>query len=263
MDFLLTCGALALGAIAGSFLNALSFRFGTGRSVLRGRSRCMRCGHTLGALDLVPIFSYLFLRGRCRYCSTRVSLQYPLVEAAAALVSLAIFLAHPQEPLAYLFWFVVWMTLLFVVVYDLRHTVIPWSCSILLAVLALLYLALSFGGVLGPTEPAGSLLWSALAGPVLALPLFFISFVSKGAWMGWGDGALELSLGWFLGLSLGATALMFAFWIGATVGIVLILLKRGFRMGSEIPFAPFLVLGAFIVYVFHIDLFNTLPLLLP
>src|SRR4051812_27470438 len=123
--------AAVLGAIGGSFLNALSFRLGTGRSVLRGRSQCMRCGHTLSALDLVPILSYVFLRGRCRYCGTKVSIQYPLVEAAGALLAFGIAALNPA-PLSFAFYFLVWMTLLFVVVYDLRHYIIPWSCSGLL-----------------------------------------------------------------------------------------------------------------------------------
>ncbi len=62
-----------------------------------GRSRCMHCGHTLGSLDLVPIFSYVFLGGRCRYCGARISAQYPLVEAAAAALSLMVYLAHPAS----------------------------------------------------------------------------------------------------------------------------------------------------------------------
>ena len=88
--------AALLGAIIGSFLNALSFRFNTGRG-MSGRSRCMHCGHTLSPFDLVPILSYLFLRGRCRYCDARLSLQYPLVEAVAATLAVLIYMAHPDD----------------------------------------------------------------------------------------------------------------------------------------------------------------------
>lgn len=144
---ILAIAAATLGAIIGSFLNALSFRFNTGRGVVwarstslrASRSRCMHCGHALSPLDLVPIFSFLFLRGRCRYCEARISLQYPLVEGVAAILGFIVYLTHP-EPLAFVFWLLVWMTLLFVVVYDLRHQIIPWSCSIFLIVLALVYL---------------------------------------------------------------------------------------------------------------------------
>jgi prepilin signal peptidase PulO-like enzyme (type II secretory pathway) len=108
--------------------------------------------------------------------------------------------------------------------------------------------------------------WAILAGPITALPLFLLSLVSRGTWMGWGDSALEISLGWFLGLSLGLGALMLAFWIGAIVGIVLMGLSRlgffGYTIRSEIPFAPFLVLGAALAYFFHVDIFSSISPLL-
>ncbi len=249
-------GALGIGAIVGSFLNALVFRFNTGRG-MGGRSRCMRCNHTLGAVDLVPVFSFLFLRGRCQYCHAKISFQYPLVELSAALISVAVYLVHPAVG-SYAFWLLVWMTLLFVVVYDLRHTVIPWSASILLMLLAVVSLFSAWEPSLALFYPS---ILELLAGPLLALPLFLFSLVSQGRWMGWGDSGLELSLGWFLGLTAGLTALVLAFWIGAVVGIALIVFKKGLTMRSEVPFAPFLVLGAFIAHFFHVDFFTTLPLL--
>ncbi|OGC84959.1 hypothetical protein A3F55_03010 [Candidatus Adlerbacteria bacterium RIFCSPHIGHO2_12_FULL_53_18] len=245
----LAFGSIVLGAIFGSFINALVYRFNTGRG-MGGRSHCIHCGHALSAVDLVPVLSFLFLRGRCRYCGARFSLQYPVVEVTAALLSLAVYLAHPA-PLEYALWLGVVVTLLFIVVYDIRHGIIPWSASGLLATLALLHLFFF-------TEPT---LWSFVAGPLLALPLFLFSLVSRGTWMGWGDSALELSLGWLLGLSVGATALVLAFWSGAAVGIVLLVLSKRYTMKSELPFAPFLVLGALAAHFFHVDFFATLPYL--
>ena len=266
ISFVLPIAAVLLGTILGSFLNALSYRFNTGRG-MGGRSFCDRCGHTLEALDLVPVFSYIFLGGRCRYCGARISIQNPLVEIAAGALSLLVYLAYPSL-FAYAFWLAVWMVLLFVVVYDLRHSVIPWSCSLLLAVLGFASIFISFGGsggvlfdLVGQTHFVLPALWALLAGPLLALPLTFLSLVSGGRWMGWGDGALELSLGWFLGLSVGGSALMLAFWIGAGVGIVLMALKKGLTMKSELPFAPFLVAAALIAFFFHVDFFSSLPLL--
>src|SRR3989344_6482284 len=98
----LAFGSVALGAILGSFINALVYRFNTGRG-MGGRSHCMHCGHTLSAVDLVPVFSFLFLRGRCRYCGVKLSLQYPLVEVAAAVLSPAVYPPHPA-PLEYALW---------------------------------------------------------------------------------------------------------------------------------------------------------------
>lgn len=239
----------AFGLILGSFLNALLYRYNTGKSVMRGRSRCMHCGHTLHAQDLVPLLSYLFLRGKCRYCRSKVSLQYPLVEAAAAALAVALYMRN-LEPLQFVLAFAIGYVLLFIVVYDLRHQIIPWSASGLLAVLSLMWVI-----VTGPSALAFA------AGPLLALPLTLLSLISGGRWMGWGDGALELGIGWFLGLTMGLTALVLSFWIGAIVGIVLMGASRAYTMRSEVPFAPFLVLGAASAYFLHVDLFQALPAL--
>ncbi len=264
--------AALFGVIIGSFLNALSFRFNTGRGFwskqgMGGRSRCMRCGHELAAADLVPLFSYLLLGGKCRYCGSHVSWQYPLVEALAGLLAAGVYILNPA-PLSFAFWFVVWMTLLFVSIYDIKHTIIPWSCSLLLLALAFGNLFFSFSSL----QYGVPSMWMLLAGPLLALPLFLLSLVSMGRWMGWADSVLELSLGALLGLSAGATALMLAFWIGALVGIVLIVLSRlpvyfssradifRYTIKSELPFAPFLILGAALAYFFHVDFFSSLTL---
>jgi prepilin signal peptidase PulO-like enzyme (type II secretory pathway) len=259
--------ALILGAILASFINALSFRLHTGRSVLRGRSRCMRCNHTLHAVDLIPIFSYLWLGGRCRYCRARISAQYILVEAVGAILSLGVYLTHLSLA-SYAFWLLVWMVILLIVVYDLRHFIIPWSASVLLILLALVHLSIPLlfhGGSLAGEWP------TLIAGPSLALPLFLLSLVSWGRWMGWADSVFELSLGWLLGLGVGATALMLAVWSGAAVGLLLIgythlpgrshATGRTMNMRSEVPFAPFLALGAMIAYFYHVDFFSALPLL--
>jgi leader peptidase (prepilin peptidase)/N-methyltransferase len=248
---------VALGAIIGSFLNALLFRFNTGRSVAKGRSRCMHCGHELGALDLVPIFSFLFLQGRCRYCHAKISWQYPLIEFTAAVLALLIYFMYGSNLLASGYWLLVWMTLLFIVVYDIRHGIIPWSASILLAALAFASLFISVTDISVGLPTVSAL----MAGPLLALPLFLFSLVSKGTWMGWGDSGLELSLGWLLGLTQGLTALMLAFWSGALVGIVLMAVSKRYTIKSEIPFAPFLVLGVLLAQFFHVDFFSSIYLL--
>lgn len=264
MDFWLLAVAGIFGAILGSFVNALSFRFNTGKSVMHGRSRCMHCNHTLSALDLVPVFSFLFLRGKCRYCHARISPQYIIVECIAALLSILLVLAHPHL-FAYAFWMLVTMTLLFIVVYDIRHTIIPPGASIFLGILAFSGLFLHLDSNSQFITPN---LWEVLAGPLLALPLFLLSLVSGGRWMGWADSGLELSLGWLLGLSMGATALTIGFWSGAIVGVALMLFSTLWHRGrkrltihSEVPFAPFLVFGALFAHLFHVDFFSTFAVL--
>ncbi len=100
-----------------------------------------------------------------------------------------------------------------------------------------------------------------LAGPLLASPLFLLSLFSGGRWMGWGDSALQLGLGWLLGLTAGLTALMIACWTGGIVGIILAASSKRYTMKSEVPFAPFLIWGAACAYFLYVDLFQTLPAL--
>jgi prepilin signal peptidase PulO-like enzyme (type II secretory pathway) len=249
--FLFAFITFCLGAILGSFINALSFRWGTGVSVVNGRSRCMHCGHTLSAFDLVPIFSWIALRGRCQYCGARISWQYPLVELTGALLSLGAYFVN-SDPLSYVLLLLVLMTTLFIAVYDVRHKIIPLSASLWLMAL-----------VAADRFFAGGVFFALIDGLLLAAPLLLISFFSGGRWMGWGDGILEISLGWLLGLTVGLTAFMFAFWSGACVGIALLYLRRGVTMRSEVPFAPFLIFGAWAALLFHVDLFQALPALLP
>lgn len=263
-DIFFVFAALTVGTIFGSFINALSFRFNTGKS-MGGRSQCMCCSHQLSVADLIPVLSYLYLRGRCRYCDARVSLQYPAVELLAAALSLGVFFVT-DTPIAYATGSLVWMVILFIIVYDLRHMIIPHTASIVLGLSVLGYLAVT-----------GTMSWSMLlAGPLLALPFVLLSLVSGGRWMGWGDSGFELSLGWLLGPTLGLTALMLAVWSGALVGVLIILLQkilapltptytflkslRGFTIKSEIPFAPFMAFGAAIAYFFHVNFFQTLAL---
>ncbi|MES2203082.1 MAG: prepilin peptidase [Patescibacteria group bacterium] len=255
MDFVLGAGAAVLGTVLASFINAVSFRWGTGLSIAAGRSRCMHCGHTLSAADLVPVLSYIFLRGRCRYCGSRISPQYPLVELCGGVLSLGTYWLHPM-PAEYAFWLAIWMLLLFAAVYDLRHTIIPWSISSVVAILAL-----------GHAYLIGAPLYDIAAGPLLALPLFLLWLVSGGRWMGLGDSVLELGLGWLLGLTLGLTGFFLAFWSGAIVGTALLVCGRSLPAGrqvtmkSEVPFAPFLIAGALAAHFLHVDFFSTLPAL--
>ncbi len=249
MEYVPVFATAILGAILGSFLNALLFRYNTGRSVLRGRSACMQCGHTLSAIDLVPVVSYLFLRGKCRYCHSRVSWQYPLVELLGAALAVGVYLELGISLYSALV-LCSWLVLLFLTVYDLRHQILPWSALFVLSTLALLQIFI-----------AGASVLAFVAGPASAAPLFLLSLVSRGQWMGWGDAPLGLGVGWLLGLTAGLTAVVLAFWIGASVGIVLLLLSKRYTIKSEVPFAPFLVAGAACAYFLNVDFFQNISAL--
>jgi len=141
-----------------------------------------------------------------------------------------------------------------ITVYDLRTKLIPDQFSFSFAAVALI-----------ATLLMGHLsLLALLAGPILFLPFYLLWKVSHGRWMGLGDGKLALGIGWFLGLAQGFTAIMFAFWIGAAVALLLLGTQRlqgsirnhsKLSLKSEIPFGPFLVVGTLLVYVCNLNLF--------
>ncbi len=237
------------GLLVGSFLNVLILRVNTGKSV-GGRSSCMSCGHQLTTLDLIPVFSYVFLFGKCRHCGSRISLQYPLVElSTAVLYGLSAYVYWPlftDNPNSFSVYSLLPMSLMFVImslliavsVYDLRHKIIPDQFVYPLIVFSGIWHFITFGSILDFNAD----FW---AGPIFFAVFALLWLVSRGRWMGLGDAKLVLAIGLLLGLLLGLGALMLAFWSGAIVGIIMLLLsKSSITMKSEIPFAPFLILGA-------------------
>ena len=256
------------GTIIGSFLNVVILRYNTGAN-FGGRSRCFSCGKEIRWYDLVPVLSFVFLRGTCRFCKSKLSFQYPAVEFLTGALFLATFLKYGSEGAlsAMVLDMAVIAVLIVIGVYDLRHKIIPDSLVFLFSILAL-------GRIISMTSISSLLHFSQnfdlVAGPILAMPIFILWLVSKGRWIGLGDAKLALGIGWFLGLSLGLSSMVIGFWIGAIVGLGLIafskfaripagrkvLLSIGikrFGMKSEIPLAPFLIAGLLIVYFFGTD----------
>jgi leader peptidase (prepilin peptidase)/N-methyltransferase len=248
-----------LGLIVGSFLNVVVYRYNTGLSMVNDRSKCMSCARQLSWYDMIPVFSYLGQGGRCRTCLSNVSIQYPLVELATGAVFVFLFRAG-VTPLGALFSLIVFSILLVIAVYDMRHTIIPDG-------LVFSFITLAFLSLVWRT---GSTFWlDALSGIAIALFFAALWYFSGGKWMGFGDAKLALGIGWLLPFPFNVNAIIFAFWIGAAVGILLIYLPKlfaGIRHGfgstraqmltmkSEIPFAPFLILGTFLAHICQIHL---------
>jgi len=246
-----------LGAIIGSFLNVVILRLGTGTSFVSGRSKCFSCGHTLSSSDLFPIFSFILLGGKCRYCKSKISSQYVLVETVTgALFALAgYFISLPENIYGCILFVLSLIIISFYVaiaVYDIRHQIIPDALSYGAAFCALIYT-----GIIVFSRGEGYERF--LAGFICALPFFLLWFCSRGKWMGLGDPKLALSVGWWLGISGGLASLCLAVWSGAIFGIFVLIAER-VRKGSvhfgrhEIPFGPFIIFGAIATYLFSITL---------
>lgn len=230
----------ALGAVGASFAGVVAGRLHTGESFLTGRSRCDSCSRMLSSLDLVPVLSWLLSRGRCRSCGSRVSAAYPAFEAALGIVFALAYGALGLSA-ALLAFLAACFVLASLVLYDLRHTVVPPALSALLAAACILAAWLSapsvhaFGGAL-------------VAGAVIGLGFLAAHALSSGRVMGLGDAPVAFSLA-VLASPYAFAGLLFSFWSGAVIGIALLFRVRGGpRMGIEVPFVPFLAIGFLLAY---------------
>jgi len=269
-----------LGLCFGSFVNALVWRLRMQESpeakkrsnktnskptthnysVLKGRSICPNCQHRLAPLDLLPIVSWLALKGRCRYCKKPISWQYPLVELLTAVLFVAFYVFWPypllNSPLSTL-WFVLWLVILTglmaLAVYDLKWLILPdkiikplFAIGLITAVLQMVFIDKSH-------QSLSQVALSTLIGG----GIFWVLFqVSKGKWIGGGD----VKLGFLLGLVLQKPLYAFLYiFIASILGMLYsapMLLVKKIKPTSKVPFGPFLIIGAIVTLLFGQQIFN-------
>lgn len=221
-------------------------------SILKGRSMCVDCHHTLSTKDLVPVFSWISLRGKCRYCKKPISWQYPLVELLTSGLFVVSYIWWPLEfDYRGITNFVVWCVLLVgfmaLFVYDFRWMLLPnrivYPITVLTGALALFNLVVFKGGVHGLGDLALSL--------VIASGFFYVLFqYSKGKWIGGGDVKLGIIIGLILAVpSQSFLALFLASLIGTFVMLPGLISKK-LKSTTHIPFGPFLIIATIVVKLF-------------
>lgn len=234
-----------VGACVGSFLNVLIDRLPRNESIVKTRSHCDHCRRKLAWIDLIPVFSYLLLNGKCRHCRSSISIQYPLIELLTGSVFIITsfyffdqgFKVHDSIftgaiSLIYLLFIVSSLVVIFFT--DLKYGIIPDKIVYSGVFASFLYFILN----------ANFLVLSNLLSAIFAFAFFFLVYIithKKG--MGFGDVKLVFLLGLFLGFPKIIVALYVAFLAGAAIAIVLIITKRKKFFRDTIPFGPFLVLG--------------------
>jgi len=246
-----------LGVIIGSFLNVVILRYGTGFSCVSSNSRCFSCSHRLAWFDLIPFFSFIFLKGKCRYCKSKISFQYPLVEMISGLIFLFLYFhIFWLSPIIFILDIIAFSLLLMIAVYDFRHKIIPDGLVYSFIIISLIKVVYFIGLSHILSFP---FYLDLLAGPILFLFFYILWAVSNGRWIGFADAKLALGLGWFLGFWAGISAIILSFWIGAIFSLLVVtlgrlnLLSKKLTIKSEIPFAPFIILAVFVEYILHFD----------
>ncbi|MBU0671435.1 MAG: prepilin peptidase [Candidatus Margulisbacteria bacterium] len=247
-----------IGTIVGSFLNVCIHRLPRGESIIFPASHCPLCHQRLKAFDLVPILTYLFLRGQCRYCKAPISSRYPLVEFMTGAFFVVAAIKFPLLSLS--FWFAAVFSALLIIVFfvDLEQMVVPDVVSVGGISLGLLYnlaRALAF-----PQAGEANPFWSALAGVILGFLLFFLigalgKFLFKKEAIGEGDLFLAAMLGACLGWQQLLLAVFLAYLLAGVVSLVLLAAGK-LKMGDYVPFGPALVSGGLVALFFGQQILN-------
>lgn len=264
---------LVLGLIFGSFANALVWRLheaGAGEedsgkqtkrdlSIWRGRSMCTSCYHTLSAKDLVPVLSWLELRGHCRYCREKISWQYPLVELVTAGLFVASYIWWPtsfdiQGKVNFVLWLAVLVGFVALTIYDFKWMMLPNKLLFPLIGAALVVEVINLA-FYGGTKHDVIQLGLAVA---VASGFFYVIYqVSKGAWIGGGDIKLGLLIGLLLPSAwLAYLCLFFASLIGSAAILPGLLLSKKITRTSHIPFGPFLIMATIVTKLFGTSIVN-------
>ncbi|WP_312702227.1 prepilin peptidase [Sedimentibacter sp.] len=237
------------GLIIGSFLNVCIYRIPREESIAWPGSHCPRCNHNLSWYDNIPLLSYITLKGKCRYCGTGISAQYPLVEALNAVLYIVMYVKFGFG-VDFVFYSLISSVLLVVIFIDLKEMIIPDSLVLCILILSVVHKSVNYFLYSMPFGLLDSVLGLLAAGGVFLI----IVLVSRGG-MGGGDVTLIGALGFVLGLRYILLTIFLSFILGAVISVFLLAAKIKTRK-DPIPFGPFIVTGFFITILWGQDIIN-------
>ncbi len=251
---------LVLGLIIGSFLNVLVYRLRAAEDLFWDRSKCPHCQHLIRWYDNIPVISFILLKFQCRDCRKKISWQYPLVEILTGVIFAIIGhkffdAANFSTWIVSAYYLVMVSTLIVIAVYDYLYLEIPGEILWFGVAVAIAFGLYSDWAVWFNSEIQASIWSSVVYSGVLAafsawLFLFFLAVVSREKWMGMGDVYLAIFLGLIVGWPQILLVLFAAFFIGAIWGVALVVAGKK-KIKSQLPFAPFMVLGTLITILFY------------
>lgn len=237
-----------LGLIVGSFSNVCIYRIPRNESIVYPASHCPKCRSPIKPFDNIPLLSYILLKGRCRNCKNKISIQYPIVEFLTGLIYLIIYLIYGLS-VQTLIYIILSSALIIIAFIDLKEQMVPDVISlpgiVIGFILSFFVSYISFiNSALGVVVGGGIIIIIGLAG----------SLIFKKEAMGGGDVKLAAMIGAFLGWRYIIISLFLGFFLGALAGIILILSKIKKREDA-IPFGPFIALGSIITLLWGKNIF--------
>lgn len=236
------------GLIIGSFLNVCIYRIPRNESIAFPGSHCPKCNHNLSWYDNIPLFSWLSLGGKCRYCKAPISIQYPIIESLNALIYILFYFVFGFN-IDFIFYSLLASVLIVITVIDLKEMIIPDVLVVIILIFSIIYKVVNnFMGV----SPQ---ILNSILGLLLAGGLFLaIVLLSRGG-MGGGDVTLIGALGFTLGWKLILINILLSFLLGAVISVIL--LASGIKTRKDpIPFGPFIILAFFITLLWGHDIMN-------
>lgn len=242
IPYLIEIFVFVMGLCIGSFLNVCIYRLPVSKSIIHPGSMCSNCGTPIASYDNIPILSYLWLKGRCRHCRTKISIRYPVVELLVGLLALGTYLRFGQ-PTESLIYFVFLAVLVVVTFIDLDHRIIP---DIITLPGIPIFFAASFA--LPDITYKEALLGIVIGGGSLFLVAWTYSTITKKEGMGGGDIKLLAMMGAVVGWKGVLFTIFVASLVGTLAGLAVMLQTRK-DMKLAVPFGPFLSIGC-IAYIF-------------
>jgi len=228
-----------MGLVFGSFVGAFTYRLPRSKSIVKGRSVCDNCGLRIAWYANIPVFSFLFLKGRSLCCGKKISLRYPIIEFSTALFFVFLYLNLYQNLLLFFVYCLLFLLTLSVFIIDFEHQIIPDELILLLFFVSLFFLF----------ENTNFFYEKIFAGFLFSLFLLLIHLFTQGRGMGLGDVKFTIPIGIILGLEKGVYWMLASFLTGGFIASILLVIGKA-KLKQKIAFGPFLVVGFWLLYFF-------------
>lgn len=264
------------GGALGSFANVVADRLYI-RSFWTGRSVCDACAKSLSWYEMIPVFSFLFLRGRCSKCKVRYGSKHFWVELIGGILALLTYNSYLVNYFSYsvnnnlfigislaILFAILFIVFTVIFLYDLRHKLVPSSFAFILIIIGLAFESYKAFNYMNYYGGMTNLFWLDLfSGFLIAAPFYFIYLFSGKRALGLGDILVFFGVGYLAGFIFGISIFLLSVWIGAIVSVLLLYLyPKKYNRKSHIPFAPFIIFATILVLLLKIDILGIIPFLI-